>query len=166
MAGAFRPAAVGYWAISGLVLAADQATKALVLSRLALHESIEVIPGLFSLTLVHNRGAAFGILADHGPWRLWFFLLVTAAALVGITIYFYKNIHKGVILLLGCSLVAGGAAGNLIDRIRYGYVVDFLDFYIGRLHWPAFNVADSALTVGTALLALHLLLSEKENGEK
>jgi signal peptidase II len=151
-----------FFGIAAAVLILDQLTKAVVAARFALHESVEIIPGLFSLTLVHNSGAAFGFLAEHGPWRLWFFLLTALAALVGITLFYLKSPEKGWLLLFGCSFIAGGAAGNLIDRIRFGYVVDFLDFYIDGLHWPAFNVADSAITVGTALLALYLLREEKE----
>ncbi len=144
-----------------LIVALDRATKALVMARMSLGESIAVIPGFFSLTSVRNRGAAFGMLADlPEPWRLLFFVTVAVAAvgLFGWMLLKVPERDRWQRLSLVCVLA--GAAGNLYDRVRYGEVVDFLDCYVGDWHWPAFNVADSAITVGAVLLVLLSLRGE------
>jgi len=139
------------------VLAIDQVTKEAVIKHFALHQSKEIIPGFFHITYVRNTGAAFGILSGKESWRLYFFLVIGTVALVSLFQFFYSN-YKDPLVVIGTAMVCGGAAGNIIDRIRYGYVVDFLDFFWGPYHWPAFNVADSAITVGVLLLLLHFLL--------
>lgn len=127
----------------------DQATKAVVTATLALHESIRVIPGLFSIVYVRNPGFAFGMGSDGGAAITVFLIGVTLAALVVIGILIRQAEDRLTVFAL--SLIAGGACGNLIDRVRFGEVVDFLDLYLGSYHWPAFNVADSAITVGVVL---------------
>lgn len=145
--------------IAGLVLLADQLTKAAVLAALPLHDSREVIAGFFSLTHIQNPGGAFGLLADQHPLLRRVVFLGVSAVAVGIVLWFYHRTPADRPWLAAAfALIFGGAIGNLVDRIRFGRVVDFLDFYVGRLHWPAFNVADSAITVGVGIFLLHLAL--------
>lgn len=142
----------------------DQWTKILVLHRFALGESIAVIPGYFNLTYVRNTGAAFGLLAQaHPSFRVPFFLLVPVAALAAIGYIFWKIHPKDFKLATALSLVMSGALGNLIDRARLGYVVDFLDFHWQyQAHFPAFNVADSAISVGVCILMVDLFFKEED----
>ena len=141
-----------------LVVGFDQVTKAAVRALLPLHESVTVLPGFVDFTHVRNSGAAFGILnyVDF-PFKTALIAIVATAALIGVGIYAAGLAHHQLIARIGLSLIIGGAAGNLIDRARFGAVVDFLDFYWRGWHWPAFNVADSAISVGVALLALRML---------
>lgn len=137
------------------VMILDQWTKAAVQQAMELHQSIPVIASLFSLTYVRNPGAAFGFLSEEGSrLRLIFFAVTSVAALV-VLVYFYITSRPGDrFTQTGLALVTGGAVGNLADRIRFGAVVDFLDFYVGPYHWPAFNVADSAITIGIFILLI------------
>lgn len=138
-----------YFIIFILVVIADQLTKLQIIRWLQLHEAREIIPGLFNLVYVTNTGAAFSMLADvDSPWRHWFFLAVGIGAIIGLTLVWYQSRHEHYFYTIATAFIAGGAAGNLIDRLRYGAVVDFLDFYFGSYHWPAFNVADSAICLG------------------
>jgi signal peptidase II len=147
--------------IAGLVVLLDQVTKMLILRSLPLHDSFTVIPGFFNITHVHNPGGAFGLLADQSPLiRKILFLAVSALASL-VVLYFYLRTPSGYRWLsAGFALIFGGAVGNLIDRLRFGIVVDFLSFYIGPYHWPAFNVADSAITVGVVIFGLHILFNK------
>jgi signal peptidase II len=144
--------------IAGTIVLLDQVTKAMVLSKIPLYHSIPVIQGLFSLTHIQNPGGAFGFLADQSPLiRSTFFLFVSSLVAV-LIFFFYRNTPPTYRFLSAAfALIFGGAIGNLIDRFRFGQVVDFLDFYIGHYHWPAFNVADSAITVGIVILGFHML---------
>jgi signal peptidase II len=145
--------------LAGLVIIADQLSKWLIMSRFGLHEIKTVVPGFFNLTYLHNRGAAFGLLANADPaWQPYFFILIACGALVFICFAFRQFRHRSALYLYAFGLIAGGAAGNLIDRVRYGSVVDFLDFYVADYHWPAFNVADSAIVVGVGIFLLASLL--------
>ena len=136
----------------------DQIVKAMVRSRLMLHESITVIPGFFDLTRVHNTGAAYGFLDGVDfPFKTALLACVATAALVGLTVYAAKLERSQVLTRAGLTLVIGGAAGNLIDRVTAGYVLDFVDLYRGHWHFWAFNVADSAITIGVVLMILELL---------
>ncbi|KJS32177.1 MAG: hypothetical protein VR64_08770 [Desulfatitalea sp. BRH_c12] len=150
-----------FFAISGAVIVLDQLTKALVLQHLPLHQSIPVIPGFFSFTHVHNPGGAFGFMAQHSsPMRHWLFLVAAFFAL-GMILYFYHQTPKSHSLFGGAlALIFGGAVGNMIDRLRFGEVVDFLDVYIGYMHWPTFNIADSGVTVGVAIFIFHILFKK------
>jgi len=140
----------------------DQVTKFLIHHSMRLHESIVVVEGLFAITYIRNPGAAFGFLANLGDqFRFYFFVTVSIAALVFLGILFYRTPREDLLTQVGISLVVGGAFGNLIDRLRLGEVIDFLDFFIGPYHWPAFNVADSAISIGLALLILQLFLHSK-----
>ncbi len=140
----------------------DQGAKAFVETNLYLHEIRRVIPGLFNLTYVTNTGAAFGIMAGKETWRHIFFQIMSILALGGIAYLYHTARSQSRLLFWGCSLVFGGALGNLIDRMRNKYVTDFLDFHIGPHHWPAFNVADSAITVGAVCLALFFLMTPED----
>jgi signal peptidase II len=142
--------------IAALIVVADQFTKVLVLGSFQYGESLP-ITSFFNLVRVHNLGAAFSFLADAGGWQRWFFTgLGTVAALVMVWLL---RAHAGQRLFCSAiSFILGGAVGNVIDRLMHGYVVDFLDFYWGRWHFPAFNLADSAITLGAILLILDELL--------
>lgn len=143
--------------ISIVVVAFDQATKAVVRSRFELHDTLEIIPGLFSLTRVHNYGAAFGLMnAADFPYKTVVLSLMAAAALVALAVYASTIPAAQRLARLGLALIVGGAAGNLIDRVSAGYVVDFVDVYWRDWHFWAFNVADAAITVGVALMILDL----------
>jgi signal peptidase II len=142
--------------LSVLVVAVDQWTKWLVDSSMQLYQSIELVP-FFQLTYLRNQGAAFSFLAGAGGWQRWFFigLAVTASALI---CYWLKRMEKHQCWEAAAwALILGGALGNLIDRVVYGYVIDFLDVYYRQWHWPAFNVADSAITIGVAMLLIDSL---------
>jgi signal peptidase II len=145
--------------IAGGVAVLDQAAKMAVLAWLPLHRSVPVIPGLFDLTHIRNPGGAFGMLARQSAGVRNAVFLVFSSLAVGLILHFYRSTppsHR--LLTTGFALVLGGAVGNLVDRLRFGHVVDFLDFYIGRYHWPAFNVADSAITVGILIFLGHMVL--------
>lgn len=144
--------------ISLAIVLLDQISKAVVVRTIAIHETISVIPGFFNIVHVRNAGIAFGILNRPGG-DLSYYLLIGATILaIGFLLVLFRRIsaeHENAGVAL--SLVIGGAIGNLIDRIRLREVVDFLDVYIGSFHWPAFNVADSAITIGTISLAYLIL---------
>ena len=136
----------------------DQLTKAMVRNSLTLHESVTVIPEFFDLTRVHNTGTAYGFLDGVDfPFKTALLVCVAAAALVGLTLYSMSLEPSQRLTRVGLTLVIGGAAGNLIDRLTAGYVLDFVDLYRGNWHFWAFNVADSAISVGVALMILELL---------
>jgi signal peptidase II len=144
--------------IAGGVVVLDQATKALVRSRLPLHDSVTVIPGFFDLTHVRNTGAAFGMLNSlEFAYKPIVMVLVALIALVAVGTYALTLPPAQRIARYGLALILGGAVGNLIDRATMGYVVDFVDVYWRGLHFWAFNVADSAITVGVVLMLLDLL---------
>jgi signal peptidase II len=144
--------------IAAVIVVLDQATKVMVLGRLESNESVPVIPGIFDLTLVHNTGAAFGVLNSvEFPFKTGLLAVVAIAALAGIAWYTTMLPSGQLLARFGLALIVGGAAGNLIDRIRLGYVIDFVDVYWSGWHFWAFNVADSAITVGAGLMLLDLL---------
>ncbi len=145
-----------FWTIAVTILLLDQVTKNIILTSFGLHDSLPVLPGFFNLTYVRNTGAAFGILAGQESWRHLFFQMISVLAL-GAIVYLFWTSKRDKLALWGSALVLGGAAGNLVDRVRFGYVVDFLDFFIGSYHWPAFNIADSSITVGAFILAMKFL---------
>jgi signal peptidase II len=144
--------------IVGLIVILDQAVKWLVRARVDLYQSIEVFPGLLSITRVHNTGAAFGLMnAMDFPYKTVVVALVATAALSGLALYAATLDAEQYLSRLGLSFIIGGAAGNLIDRIATGYVLDFVDAYHGNWHFWAFNVADAAITFGVALMILDIL---------
>jgi signal peptidase II len=141
-----------YLLLSLIVLVLDQWTKWLVEIHLPRGLSRPVIDGFFNLVHVQNSGVAFGLFAEQGEARAWILALLGLVALTAVAVYFWITPRSDLLLLTALALVAGGAVGNLIDRIAAGGVTDFLDVYVGSYHWPAFNVADSAITVGIGLM--------------
>ncbi len=139
--------------LTALIVFLDQLTKQMVTASMRLYESIAVIP-FFNITYVHNTGAAFSFLSDAGGWQRWFFAGMALVISIVLTVWLARLKQQEVLLAVALSLVLGGAIGNLIDRIAYGYVVDFLDVYYQSWHWPAFNIADSAITLGVGLMLL------------
>lgn len=144
-------------------LALDQLTKFLVARSIRLYQVVEVIPGFFNLTRVHNRGAIFGFLGNSSSSLALVVLNVGALlAFAVVTYYFLKTPPEMFLTRISFALIISGAMGNILDRIFRGYVIDFLDFYAGRFHWPFFNLADSCITVGAALLVINLFRSQKK----
>lgn len=150
------------WAglIIGAVLVLDQFTKYIIETRVRLFEIITVIPGFFNITHVRNKGAAFSLFSGApDAFRSVFFISVTVVAVAVIAVLIKKTHER--LLLVAFSLILGGAVGNLIDRIRYGEVVDFVQWYVKSWYWPSFNVADSAISVGVTLLVIDMLFAKK-----
>ncbi|HJQ85618.1 MAG TPA: signal peptidase II [Candidatus Binatia bacterium] len=138
-----------------VVLVLDQVTKAIVLGTMTLYQSIDVLP-IFALTYLRNTGAAFGILAAApAGLRLPLFFVVTAVAVGALISFVRQTAPEERVVVAALGGILGGAIGNLVCRVRYGEVIDFLDVHWGGLHWPPFNVADSAITVGVAVVLLH-----------
>jgi signal peptidase II len=131
----------------------DQGTKLAIDSSMKLYQSIPILP-FFKLTYVHNTGAAFSFLSEAGGWQRWFFAGLALAISCVIAVWLARLKQHETLLAVALSLVLGGAIGNLIDRLAYGYVIDFLDVYYQTWHWPAFNIADSAITLGVILMLL------------
>lgn len=147
--------------ITVLIVALDQITKLIIMRYLPLHDTIPIIDGFFNLTHVHNPGGAFGILAKAGPGVRQFFFIGVSLAALGLVFYFYRTTPRSHPFLgAAFALIFSGAVGNLIDRVRFGKVIDFLDFYVNTWHWPAFNVADSAITVGISVCAYHFVFNK------
>lgn len=143
----------------------DQVTKAHIMQTMRLHESIPIIPNFFSLTYIRNPGAAFGILASSSNgFRLLFFGVMSVFALGLLVTIFLRLPQDDWVGQLFISGILGGAVGNLLDRMRFGEVIDFLDFYVETYHWPAFNVADAAISVGVCFLIFHFAFEKKEPG--
>jgi signal peptidase II len=144
--------------IAALIIVLDQATKAVIKAKLPLHESMTVIPGFFDFTHVRNTGAAFGMLNNiEFAYKPLVMVLVAAVALIAVATYAFTLPPAQRVARLGLALILGGAVGNLIDRAATGFVVDFVDVYWRGIHFWAFNVADSAITVGVGLMLLDVL---------
>lgn len=142
------------------IILLDQATKALVMKRMSEGESIPIIDDLLSLTFVFNPGAAFGFLSSASEeFRIPFFFLISFVAMAVVLFIYFKGARENLLLQIGLSMVLGGAAGNLIDRILFKKVIDFIDVYYKQFHWPAFNVADSAITMGVFILIVDMVLT-------
>lgn len=152
---------VGRWlALAGVVSLADFLSKAWVISAFHLHESLAVT-SFFNLVLVFNPGASFSFLADAGGWQRWFFVVLALAISVWLIVMIRQHAAER-LMPAALALVLGGAFGNVIDRVRFGAVVDFLDFHVAGWHWPAFNVADSAISVGVILLIWQQLIHKPQ----
>ena len=149
------------------ILVLDQWTKSLIIQKLLLYQKVEVIQGFFNILHVRNTGGAFGIFGgDKGGLGSILFVVVSLIAIGVIIFLFIKIKEDEKTLALSFSLILSGAIGNLIDRLRYGEVIDFLDFYLSSTHWPTFNVADSAICIGIGLMALELLKRDHKEGTK
>lgn len=150
--------------VTGGIIFFDQLTKLQIMQTMRLHESVTVIPNLFSLTYIRNPGAAFGLLAgSSNAFRMVFFGLTSIFALGLLSTILVRMPEQDWVGRLSVSGILGGAIGNLIDRLRYGEVIDFLDVYVENYHWPAFNVADSAITVGVIFLIIHFAFEKKDD---
>ena len=145
--------------LSLLVLVLDQASKLLVDASLQLYEAIPLMPS-FNLTYARNTGAAFSFLSDAGGWQRWLFAGLAVGMSSFIAWWLKKLGEHEKLMAVALSLVLGGAIGNLIDRVAYGYVIDFLDVYYQDWHWPAFNIADSAICIGVAIMLLDSFKAE------
>ncbi|MCW8905598.1 signal peptidase II [Sedimenticola sp.] len=145
--------------LSLVIVALDQVSKQLVESSLMVYETIPLLP-FFNLTLAYNEGAAFSFLSDQGGWQRWFFALVAAVVVIVLVVWLSRLKHER-LLAVSLSLVIGGALGNLLDRLLIGHVIDFLDFFYHSYHWPAFNVADIAITLGVVLMFVDALVGRK-----
>jgi len=146
--------------LSGLVIVLDQTSKWLAERLLEPLVQVPVLPS-FNLTLVYNKGAAFSFLSQAGGWQRWFFSGLAIAVSLFIVLWLRRLHAQDTWTAAGLSLVLGGAMGNLIDRLIYGHVIDFIDLYYSTYHWPTFNLADSAITVGATLLIVHSLVTPK-----
>lgn len=151
--------------LSVLVVALDQATKFLAETFLAMHQPVPVL-SWFNLMLTYNTGAAFSFLAGAGGWQRWFFLGLGTAVSIGLVVWLWRLKPEEQWLAAALALILGGAVGNLIDRAWLGQVIDFIQLYYDRWYWPAFNIADSAITVGATLLLLDSLRSRSANDLK
>jgi len=148
--------------VTAFIVFLDQITKFYINSSMSVHDSFPIIEGLFNITYVRNTGAAFGFLAKASPmFRSTFLIAVTAIIILLIIFYIGRGRVEEMPHDFPLSLILGGAVGNLIDRVRFGEVIDFLDFYIGSHHWPAFNVADLAISVG-AIILVFAVFKKKE----
>lgn len=146
--------------VSLLILVLDQASKITVDTYMHLYQSIALLP-MFNITYVHNKGAAFSFLSEAGGWQRWLFTGLALVMSSMITVWLLRLQKQQTLMAVALSLVLGGAIGNLIDRILYGYVIDFIDVYYQSWHWPAFNIADSAICVGVGLMILDGFKLEK-----
>ncbi|NTS76703.1 signal peptidase II [Catenovulum sp. SM1970] len=157
----FKTTGLAWLWLALIVLVLDQATKLAILANFKLYESIPVMP-FFNLTYVQNFGAAFSFLANAGGWQRWFFTGIAILASVLISFWLYKTPKSQKLLGVGFSLILGGALGNLYDRISYGYVVDFIDWYVNQYHWPAFNIADAGIVIGAFLVVIDSFVNDEE----
>lgn len=158
----FKTPLFNWLSISTVIVLIDQLTKQLIENSFQLYERIAVMP-FFNLTLAYNEGAAFSFLSDAGGWQRWFFLILTCIISVVLFFWLKKSEHKGESLAL--SLILGGAIGNFIDRLLFGHVIDFLDVYYETHHWPAFNVADMAISGGVMVLIVTTFIHQPEKTE-
>ena len=158
------PRRSAWFGLAALIVVADQLTKWAVLAAFAPGERLP-LTGFFNLVLVFNKGAAFSLLAAAPGWQTPLFVAIAAVAIVVVSVLLARS-SGDPLVCGGLALILGGALGNLIDRLRYGQVVDFLDFHAFGWHWPAFNVADSAITIGAGLLIFDSLLRRAANGER
>ena len=153
--------------LSSLVVIFDQITKYLAEDMLIRHRPVNIIEGL-NMTLVYNRGAAFSFLSNAGGWQRWFFMVLSLGVSIALIVWLRQLSRteegKHIFLVTGLALILGGAIGNLIDRLVYGYVIDFLDVYYAEWHWPTFNIADSAITIGACLLILDAFVGHRKAG--
>lgn len=157
----FNNTAWRWWWLILLLIGLDQLTKQLVHQNMALYDSIELLP-FFNLTYVRNYGAAFSFLSDAGGWQRWFFTILAVVISTVIAVWMSRLPRQQIKLGLALSMVFAGAIGNLIDRSIYGYVIDFFHLYYQTWHYPAFNIADSAICIGAALIIWDSFSSDSE----
>ena len=155
------PNAVSWLLLSALVIVLDQVSKWFALANLHPYEPIAVIDGFLNWMLAFNPGAAFSFLADSGGWQRWFFTALAIGVSVVLVVWLSRTARSDWRNAVPLSLIIGGAIGNVIDRVRLGHVVDFIDVYVGQYHWPAFNIADSAICIGAVMLVAFSLFAGK-----
>ncbi len=148
--------------ISGFIILLDQITKWVADRWLELHVQVPVMPS-FNFTLVYNTGAAFSFLSGAGGWQRWFFSLLASVICIVLVVWLKRLHAHEKWMAIGLSLVLGGALGNLIDRLYYGYVIDFIQWYYKGFYWPTFNIADSAITVGATILVVNNVFFQKQH---
>ena len=153
---------LAWFFLTALILVADQLTKTWIVTDFSYGQG-RVITDLFNLVHVHNYGAAFSFLSDAGGWQRWFFTILSSIVSVVIVVCITRLPRQRWLESLALALILGGALGNLYDRVFLGYVIDFLDFHWSGRHFPAFNVADSGITVGAFLLILDTFISDKDS---
>ena len=158
-----KPKALSWLWLSGAIILLDWLSKLWALSRLTYLQSVEVIPGFWSWTLVHNTGAAFSFLANAGGWQQWLFSALAVVISVVCVVMLKKTERTSWRTALPLALIIGGALGNLIDRVRFGYVIDFVHWYWRDHHWPIFNLADSAITLAAILLIAFSFIADKKS---
>jgi len=139
--------------LSALIIVLDQLTKVVMSNWLDLYQTVAVMP-YFNFTLAHNSGAAFSFLAGAGGWQRWFFIVLAVTVSTALVIWLSRLKAQEKVEAVAITLIIGGAIGNVLDRFLYGYVIDFIDVYVGSYHWPAFNIADAAICIGAVLLIL------------
>jgi signal peptidase II len=147
--------------LSLIVILLDQATKQWIESSFMVFEVERILP-FFNLTLAYNKGAAFSFLSDQSGWQRWFLAAVAAVVTTVLALWMRGLRDQEKLTAISLALIIGGALGNLIDRLLFGHVIDFLDFYIGQYHWPAFNVADSAIFIGVVLMIYEALFGNND----
>lgn len=145
---------------SFFILVADQMSKLWIISRFVPYQPYHVMP-MFNLTLAYNTGAAFSFLSTTGAWHHWFFLGISLTVSILLAIWIFRTPRSERLQLFALSLILGGALGNLVDRLTLGYVIDFIDIYYKNYHWPIFNIADSAICIGTVLIAIGMYLQSR-----
>lgn len=155
------------WLILSLIIILfDQLTKYIAVDIIPLYESIEVFP-FFNWTLMYNEGAAFSFLSDQGGWQRWFLIILSSIVTAVLVIWLFRLLHDERSIAISLSLIIGGAIGNLIDRILLGHVVDFIHLHYQSYYWPAFNVADSAITIGVTIMIVDsLFFAQKREAQR
>ncbi|MGK0297491.1 MAG: signal peptidase II [Gammaproteobacteria bacterium] len=148
-----KTSAIKWVWLSVIIVIFDQITKYYISQQFELYESIQLLPGI-NFTYVHNTGAAFSFLSDAGGWQRWLFISLSSGISLLLIFWLKKQPSTGIWLAIALALILGGAVGNLIDRILLSYVIDFVDVYYDKWHWPAFNVADSAISIGVVMLII------------
>ncbi len=159
-----RPTRYGSWLLLAAVITGlDLLTKHLAMHYLALYRPLEVFSWL-NLTLGHNTGAAFSFLAGGSGWQRWFLTITTSLIVIALLIWLWRLPHRARLLPASLALIIGGAMGNLVDRLRFGYVIDFIDVHYHEWHWPIFNLADSAIVIGAILLLVDSIIPNRRRG--
>ena len=149
--------------ITAVVVIADQISKQLAEHTLIPYQAVTVFPSFFNINLMYNEGAAFSFLSDAGGWQRWFFLVLSILISVVLLIWLARLAHNQTRQAIALSLVLGGAIGNVIDRLLFGHVIDFIQVYYESWYWPTFNIADSAITIGAVILIIDSLFEGKQN---
>jgi signal peptidase II len=157
-----KPNALPWLGISVLLIGLDQWSKSLAVSKLAYQQAVAVVPGFWNWTLTHNTGAAFSFLAHAGGWQHGFFIGLAFAITAVLTVWLARTPRRDWRTALPLAMIVGGALGNVIDRFRFGYVIDFIQWYWHDHYWPVFNLADSSIVVGAVALALFGLTTRKD----